>query len=140
MACLKSNGVFILFLIVLTACFAAKKENELPEKLLREWKLTEVSGFNRGFLMKENAGIRLDGFPFKVETTSGSAEFRVQTDSDRNIRFSQCMPTGDHQNSPLLKAICARLKKMNSYKIEGHFLMLTDRSGNHMRFVAAEWD
>jgi heat shock protein HslJ len=29
---------------------------------------------------------------------------------------------------------------MSRYKIEGHFLTLSDEKGNTMKFVAADWD
>ncbi|GEN75705.1 hypothetical protein CHA01nite_14450 [Chryseobacterium hagamense] len=31
-------------------------------------------------------------------------------------------------------------KKMHRYLIEGHFLILRDRQGNSMQFIASDWD
>jgi heat shock protein HslJ len=32
------------------------------------------------------------------------------------------------------------LPTMNSYKVEGHYLTLSDENGDEMKFVAADWD
>lgn len=33
-----------------------------------------------------------------------------------------------------------KFKTMTKFKVEGHFLTLSDNKGNSMKFVASDWD
>ena len=44
------------------------------------------------------------------------------------------------QNMKLEDDFSKNLKNMTNYKIEGHFLTLSDDHGNSMKFIASDWD
>ena len=44
------------------------------------------------------------------------------------------------ENMKLEDEFSQEFKNVKNYKVEGHFLTLTDDQGNQMKFVAADWD
>ena len=62
--------------------------------------------------------------------------------ADEKVKFSQLGSTMMYcdQGMDLETAFGKTLPQMTSYKIEGHFLTLSDTAGNIMKFVAADWD
>ncbi|MBD8082888.1 META domain-containing protein [Chryseobacterium sp. GCR10] len=44
------------------------------------------------------------------------------------------------ENMKLEDEFSKEFKKVKNYKVEGHFLTLSDEEGNQMKFIAADWD
>ena len=116
------------------------------ENIHKKWMLVEYKDFNKEELVKLEANIDLtknpeskgrynakmgcNGMFFTAEFNNGKAKF-----SGLGSTMMYC-----DGRMKLEELFGKDLPTMNQYKIEGHFLTLSNPSGGKMKFVAADWD
>ncbi|SIQ12969.1 heat shock protein HslJ [Chryseobacterium sp. RU37D] len=126
-------------------------QNSQSEKkdyqIQREWMLVAFGNFTKEELVKNKAGINLTSKmefgKIKGQAFMGcnkmffSSEFR----NEGKVKISGIGSTMMAcENMKLEGAFSENFKDMTHYKVEGHFLILSDDKGNSMKFVAADWD
>lgn len=133
----------ILLLGTIVGCSSVPEKNPA---LQRQWMLVAFGNFSKEELIKNKAEINLTG-AIDNGKIKGSAYMGCN-----NMFFTSEFKKGKVQISGVgstLKA-CQNMEletefgqkfdKMTNYSIQGHFLTLSDNSGNSMKFVAADWD
>ena len=134
-------GIFALLLLV--NCSAITKA---PENTSREWMLVEFQDFSKEIMMSSKAKLDLSPIqtPGKFAAQMGCNNMFGTVDFINNgtVKFSNVGATMMYcENRMELEAAFGReLPKMTQYKVQGHYLTLTDIKGNQMKFVAADWD
>lgn len=143
---LKSIGVLSLLMLLLISCNSSKKVSESVENINRKWMLIEYTDFTKPELTKLEANMDLtknqenpnrftakmgcNGMFFTAEFNKGKAKF-----SAVGSTMMYC-----EGRMKLEELFGKDLPTMNQYKIEGHFLTLSNANGDKMKFVAADWD
>ena len=116
------------------------------ENINRKWMLVEYNDFTKTELTKLEANIDLtkraeapnqygakmgcNGMFFTAEFDKGKAKF-----SGVGSTMMYC-----DGRMKLEEQFGKELPNMNQYKIEGHFLTLSNANGDKMKFIAADWD
>lgn len=137
--------VFAFFILNLVLnCSAAKSNNPHYQ---REWMLVSFDQFPKQELIENKAGINLTGEKINTEA-KGSANmgcnkifFTTEIKNNGKLKISNLGSTEMAcQNMSLENAFLKKFGNMTHYKIEGHRLTLSDKNGNEMKFIAADWD
>ncbi|GAA4164738.1 hypothetical protein GCM10022217_35850 [Chryseobacterium ginsenosidimutans] len=109
--------------------------------------LISFEGYDKQDLIKSNAKIDLTSTIEDGKIKGGafmgcnrmffSSEFK----KDGKVKISGIGSTlMACQDMKLEDSFSKGFKNMTNYKVEGHFLTLTDDNGNSMKFIAADWD
>ena len=111
----------------------------------REWMMTSFNGFTKEELMESGAKIDLtnkEGNNYSASMGCNNLNFVAEINDKGTMKISDIMATMMfcEGKMKLEQAFLSTFPKMNSYKIEGHVLTLSDGKGNSMKFVAADWD
>lgn len=135
--------VAIFGLLLLTNCTSQTK---VFENTKREWMLIEFQDFSKDLMMSNKANLNLTdqnepgNFSANMGCNNmfGSANFNA----DGTVKFSQIGSTMMFcdRAMDLESAFGKALPTMTNYKIDGHYLTLSNASGNKMKFLAADWD
>lgn len=140
---LKILGI-ILLIAFLNRCGLNYVEKE---NLARQWMITEFNGYTKDFLVK--SGGYIDFSPTKTNPNQYGAYMgcnqmflNAEFLSEREVKFSNIGGTEMYceETMKLEQDFVQKLPEMKAYKVEGHFLTLSDGKGNTMKFVAADWD
>lgn len=134
----------VLFLGMMINCSTTQGKNP---HIQRQWMLVSLDGFSKDQLIKNKAEINLTA---KSENGKirGSAYmgcnrmfFTSEFKNNGKVKISGLGSTMMAcQNMNLETSFQKKFEKMNNYSVEGHFLTLSDDSGNAMKFIAADWD
>lgn len=134
----------VLFLGMVINCSSRQVKNP---HIQRQWMLVSLEGFSKDDLIKNKAEINLTA---KSENGNikGSAYmgcnrvfFTSEFKNNGKVKISGLGSTMMAcQNMNLETSFQKKFEKMTTYSVEGHFLTLSDDSGNAMKFVAADWD
>lgn len=134
----------VLFLGMMINCSSTQVKNP---HIQREWMLVSLEGFSKDDLIKSKAEINLTA---KSENGKirGSAYmgcnrmfFTSEFKNNAKVKISGLGSTMMAcQNMNLETSFQKKFEKMTTYSVEGHFLTLSDNSGNAMKFIAADWD
>ncbi|MCU7614443.1 META domain-containing protein [Chryseobacterium sp. GMJ5] len=132
-----------LFLISGVNCSSANFKNQ---HIQREWMLVSFAGFTKDQLIANKAGIDLTGE--KTDIINGNALmgcnrifFAMEFRNRGKLNISDIKnPKTVCKNMDLENKFLESFPAMNSYKVEGHYLTLSDDKGNEMKFIAADWD
>lgn len=144
---LTMKSLLKLFVCLLALSFlkACTTQNGLPNDVKRQWMLVSFQDFSKDFLMKNKAELNLtNNKNNSYSAFMGCNQIGLSIDSKNKngLKFYNLISTEmyceDNQN--LESEFVKWLPKMNRYKIEGHFLTLSDDNGNQMKFVVADWD
>lgn len=134
----------VLLLAAVVNCSAVPGKNP---GLQRQWMLISFDQFSKEELIKNRAEINLTGAIEKGKIRGGahmgcnSMFFTSEFKSGGMVKISGVGSTMKAcQNMELETAFGQKFDKMTHYRIEGHFLTLSDNKGNCMKFVAADWD
>ncbi len=129
------------------SCMSQNSTNSSKKNLQKEWMLVSFQHFSKEKLTEFQAKMNL--VPNVNNTNQYSAKmgcnnmfFTIKTAANNKIEFSQVGSTMMfcQDRMDLESAFGKALPMMNSYKIDGHYLTLTDDKGNEMKFIAADWD
>ncbi len=142
---LKALGILSLVTLLVYSCKTTNQTSLKSENIHRKWMLVEYRDFTKDELTKLEANMDLtknsdapnrytakmgcNGMFFTAEFNQGKAKF-----SGVGSTMMYC-----EGRMKLEEWFGKDLPKMNQYKIEGHFLTLTDGAAS-MKFVAADWD
>lgn len=115
--------------------------------LQKKWMLIEFQKFSKEDLIKHNAYI---DFSELEKAGRGTAKmgcnnifFQTKIKKHGEISFSNAgstMMACDEETMKLENQFSKILPNISSYKIEGHFLFLSNQSGDSMKLVAEDWD
>lgn len=138
-------GILLMTMFLIFSCKANKTMTSTEQNIHRKWMLFEYKDFTKQELTKletymdltKNAeapsrfGAKMgcNGMFFTAEFDKGKAKF-----SGVGSTMMYC-----EGRMKLEELFGKELPTMNQYKIEGHFLTLTDGKST-MKFVAADWD
>ncbi|WP_379966738.1 META domain-containing protein [Epilithonimonas sp. UC225_85] len=143
---LQSIGILSLILILTVSCKSSSSTSVSMENIHRKWMLVEYKDFTKQELTNLESYIDLtknpetpsrytakmgcNGMFFTAEFNKGKAKF-----SGVGSTMMYC------EGRMRLEELFGKdLPTLNQYKIEGHFLTLTNPNGGKMKFVAADWD
>ena len=138
------TGFVALFaLLVLSNCTSQTK---VPENTKREWMLVEFQNFTKEMMMNNKANLNLteqnEKGKFSANMGCNNMFGSVTFISTGTVKFSDIGSTMMYCDKAMdLEAAFAKeLPTMTNYKVEGHYLTLSNASGKKMKFVAADWD
>lgn len=132
---------------LLWSCTSQSVKTKVNKNLQKEWMLVSFEHFSKGDLIKSQAKMNL--IPNTEKTNQYSAKmgcnnlfFTAKMMSGDKIEFSQIGSTMMYCEGmmELESAFGKALPTMNSYKISGHYLTLSNGKGNEMKFLTADWD
>lgn len=135
---------FWLSIILFKNCTPQKID---MQNLHRQWMLIEFKDFSKEKLIELKANIDFSNIKTKENQYNAfmgcnKIFFNVEIQSKNKIKFSNVSSTmmycEDSMN--LEDQFSEALPSMTNYKVEGHFLILSDTNGNQMKFVASDWD
>lgn len=134
----------VLCLGLILNCSSAAVKNP---NLQREWMLVSFKNYTKEDLIKNKAKIDLTSSAENGKIKGGAFMgcnkmfFTSEFKSSGKVKISGVGSTlMACQNMKLEDDFSKRFKNITNYKIEGHFLTLSDDQGNLMKFVAADWD
>ena len=138
------TGFVVLFgLLLLANCTTQTK---VANDTKREWMLVEFQDFTKEMMMQNKANLNLTEQNEKGKFAAnmgcnnmfGSATFSA----NGTVKFSQIGSTMMYcdEAMDLESAFGKALPTMTNYKVEGHYLTLSNTTGIKMKFVAADWD
>ena len=138
------SGFIAVFALVLLA--NCTTQTNVPENIKREWMLVEFQDFTKESMMNNKAHLDISDQtePGKFAANMGcnnmfgSATFNTNGTAKFSAIGSTMMMCDKAMD--LESAFSKELPSMTNYKVEGHYLTLTNASGKKMRFVAADWD
>lgn len=156
--CFFSNLLFGFLLICsFYSCKITSLNNvDFSNSIARTWMLVSFQNFPKEFLIEKRAQIDLskknENHLFWAFMGCNSYSFSARHIDKERIDLSIIEET--HFNCSLLnyegsylqfeKKLETEFKtwfpQMTKYKIQGHFLTLSDGKGNEMKFIAADWD
>ncbi|MDQ1098115.1 MULTISPECIES: META domain-containing protein [Chryseobacterium] len=140
--------IYILFIILLPeSVISCKVANAGKQQVQREWMLVSFGTFSKEELTKSKAAINLTA-PEKNGKIHGGAFmgcnrmfFTAEFGSGNKLTISDVGGTMMAcSNMQLETSFAAFFKKMNRYRTEGQYLILSDENGDSMKFIAADWD
>ena len=138
------SGFIAVFALVLLA--NCTTQTKVPENIKREWMLVEFQDFTKESMMNNKAHLDLSDQtePGKFAANMGCNNMFGSASFNTNgmVKFSAIGSTMMmcDKAMDLESAFSKELPSMTNYKVEGHYLTLTNASGKKMRFVAADWD
>lgn len=134
--------IFLCFNLINCATY-----NNFSNEFHRQWMLVEFKDFSKEELVSHKANIDFSmtkSNPNQYNAYMGCNRIFFITDikSRGRINFSKISSTMMYcENASKLEELFLKeLPKMTHYKIEGHFLTLSNQSGNRMKLIAADWD
>lgn len=146
-AFMKRIGLPVLSIFSLGLLLNCSSAPTAGHPLKREWMLVSLNNYTKDYLIQNQARIDLTS-PAEGPKIKGSAFmgcnkifFAVQFKRNGTAAFSDIGST--KINCPDMKLendFSKHLKRMKDYHLEGHFLILSDRKGNRMKFIASDWD
>lgn len=142
----------VLFAIVLISalmfsCNSQKLDEKSNVNLQREWMMISFKDYSKQDLNRHEAKINL--IPNAEQSNQYSAKmgcnnlfFTAKLKSGNKIEFSNVGGTlmFCQDKMDLERNFGKALPTMTDYKIEGHFLTLSSKNGDNIKFVAADWD
>lgn len=135
--------IAIFGLLLVTNCTA---QTNLSENVKREWMLIEFQDFSKDLMMANKAHLNLTdqktAGQFSANMGCNNMFGHVIFNTNGTVKISAIGSTMMFcdKNMDLETAFAKELPTMTNYKIEGHYLTLTNSAGNKMKFVAADWD
>ncbi len=108
----------------------------------RVWMLVEFKNYTKDNLTKNKAKLDLTN-PEGASAYMGcnNIGYGFTVTSDDEITFSNGMATEMYcENNTLEKDFLRAIERKMKYKIDGHFLILTNSKNEVLKFVAQDWD
>lgn len=141
----KASCFLILVVLLFISCKTNNSKPLLLQNIHRKWMLVEYKNFSKEEMMRFEANMDLtknlsSPNQFSAKMGCNNILFAAKLD-DAKINVSNVGSTMMYCDGKmeLEQSFTKDLPKMNRYKIEGHFLTLTDGKTT-MRFVASDWD
>ena len=138
------TGFVALFTLLFLANCAT--QIKVPQETKREWMLVEFQDFTKELMMNNKAQLNLtqQTSPDQFSANMGCNNMfgKVTFSANGTVKFSDSGSTMMYcdKNMDLESAFSKELPTMTNYKVEGHYLTLSNAAGKKMKFVAADWD
>lgn len=140
--------IYILFVIFLAeSAISCATSNAGKPQIHREWMLVSFGTYSKEELIKNKAAINLTAPENNGKIQGGAFMgcnrmfFTAEFGNRNRLSVSEVGGTMMACNNLQLEtSFAARFKKMNHYRVEGHYLILSDENGDSMKFIAADWD
>ncbi len=133
----------ITIFIGLTGCTSAIMNKNLQKK----WYIVELKGYSKAQLMNEKASLDLSTFTenskIRGSVYAGCNQIMFNLEVLKRNRIKLSGLTGTMmtcQDMQIEHVLSKQLELMTNYKIEGHFLTLSDNKGNSIKLLAEDWD
>lgn len=136
--------VMVFAFFVLTNC---QSQISTDQNIQREWMLVEFHDFSKDLMVKNKAKLDLS------KTTNSNKNFTANMGCNGIFGQAKLKPKGEISFSQMgsTEMFCAEnmnletefikiLPTITTYKIEGHHLTLSNKNGDILKFVAADWD
>lgn len=146
----KLLSFFAFVLIVITSCSAKNQVagESSTGNIYQKWMLVEFGDFKKEELTKLKASIDFTKNPELKDRYSAFAgcnrmNFSAEFPKAGQVKIFQPMTTMMYCDGAMAleDKMGKDITKLTQYKIEGHFLTMSDASGNiKMKFVAEAWD
>lgn len=147
---LKILSFFAFVVIAIMSCSTQKDTAKASssDSIYQKWMLVDYGGFKKDELTKLNAYIDFTKQPDNAGRYSAFAgcnrmNFSAKFPKAGQMEISQPMSTMMFCNDAMAleDKMSKDLTKLTQYKIDGHFLTLSDASGSvKIKLVAAAWD
>lgn len=136
----------VLVSIFMLNC-SATKYNTTEANLNKDWMMVSFQNFSKDILTASKAHINLEKQPknpdqYAAKMGCNQMFFTMKTLPMNKIEFSAVGSTMMYCEGQmeLESAFGKALPMMTQYKIDGHYLTLSDGNGHEMKFVATDWD
>lgn len=132
---------FATFISITKSCTSVPIE---ATKLSRQWFLVEFENYPKEFFSENK--IQLDLSPAKNQPRFSAFDgcnhlyFNAKTKNRSGIKFTDFRTGTIFCSDSFGEEFQQFLRQVETYKTEGHFLILYDGKGRAMKFVAADWD
>lgn len=144
---MKGLGRILIFLIAIFLFQNCSTKTLVYEGINRQWMLVEFQNFSRDLMVKNRANMDLTSAKtnpnqYGAEMGCNKMFFTAEFYSDGLVRFSGIGSTMMYceNNMDLETAFAKTLPSMSKYKINGHYLTLSNDAGETMKFIASDWD
>lgn len=141
---MKQIIALLVMCLGLASCATPKS---VDSSLNREWMLTEFSGFSKEQLVKNKARLQLNqnedqkGFLGSANMGCNTMNFDIVPQNNNSFLVKPQMMTAMACNDMKLEQSFSNIFEGTfQYQIDGHFLTLTNKKGQKMKFIAADWD
>ena len=136
------------FLAFVTLIFLGNCNSQMTSSntLNKELMMVEFQNFTKEAMMSNKANINFnnlnEGGKFSANMGCNNMFGTATFSGNGMVKFSQMGSTMMYCDKAmdLENAFAKALPMMTKYKIEGHYLILSDGKGNSMKFIAADWD
>ncbi|QBO57681.1 META domain-containing protein [Chryseobacterium salivictor] len=138
-----SGFIAIFVLLFLANCTA---QTNFSENIKRNWMLVEFQDFSKDFMVSSKAHLNLTDQkePGRFSANMGCNNMFGSANFNANgtVKFSEIGSTMMFCDKAmeLESAFGRELPRMTNYKVNGHYLTLTNAAGKKMKFVATDWD
>lgn len=143
---LQSIGILSLILLITVSCKSSNNSMSGMQNLHKKWMLVEYKDFTKEELVKLEANIDLtknSEMPNRYTAKMGcngmffTAEFNKGKAKLSGVGSTMMYCDG---RMKLEELFGKDLPTITQYKIEAHFLTLSNEKDDRMKFVAADWD
>jgi len=146
---LKMKNSLLIFVMVFAFFVLANCQSQIStdQNIQREWMLVEFQDFSKDLMVKNKAKLDLS------KTTNSDKQFTANMGCNEMFGQAKLKPKGEISFSQMgsTEMFCAEnmnletefikiLPTITTYKIEGHHLTLSNKNGDILKFVAADWD
>lgn len=130
---------------LLLFCFLAtcmEKKQNLKPLIARQWMLVQFKDYKKDYLIEKKAAITISqDNSASIYMGSNNGGCKIELKGKDQVRFVNIMSTlMACEDMKLETDIQLILPTIETYKLEGHFLYLYTKSGDSIKFVAADWD
>ena len=137
---------FLFISVALINCNSNKKQQINSEhQLRRTWMLVEFQDFDKAFLVQNKAYLDLTESQQQTAHSNvgcNTLNFYIDILQHNRIKFSGLKKTKKYCNETinLENRFLQELRNVQHYHVQGHFLKLSGKNGNVIKFVAEDWD
>ena len=143
---MKKIATFFLASFALLILANCTTQPTTPDNVKREWMMVEFQDFSKQLMMTNKANLNLttqvEAGKFTANMGCNNMFGKVNFNENGTVKFSDIAGTMMFcdTNMDLEAAFGKELPTMTNYKVEGHYLTLSNSTGEMMKFVAADWD
>lgn len=126
-------------------CFLAtcmEKKQNLEPMLARQWMLIQFKDYKKDYLVEKKSSITISkDQSISIYMGCNNGGGKIDLKGDNQFQFLNTFSTEMAcQDMKLVSDMFMTLPSVETYKLEGHFLYLFTKSGETIKFIAADWD
>ena len=129
----------MLFCLIGLSCSSNK--TTLQPSITRVWMLTEFKSFTKSYLIEKKASLNLSAKDASASMGCNMMSFPFKILDNSTIKFSSGIATQMHcEDMTLEREFSETIIEITSYKLQGQQLILSNKNGDKMVFIAQDWD